>query len=138
MQLFRVNQLARFSVTFAWHVNSSLEGQSWISIPMLRAVPMMILDAASSLAALRSFIFIFTMSNTCFRVTLPTFSLFGVLDPEAIPAAFFNNAEAGGDFVMKVKDLSWKTVITTGMTIPACSLVAALNSLQKAMMFTPC
>src|SRR5439155_1659975 len=24
------------------------------------------------------------------------------------------------------------------MTIPACSLVAALNSLQKAMMFTPC
>src|SRR5580698_4844256 len=28
--------------------------------------------------------------------------------------------------------------MTTGMTIPAWSLVAALNSLQKAMMLTPC
>src|SRR6185436_5902659 len=28
--------------------------------------------------------------------------------------------------------------MTTGMTMPAASLVAALNSLQKPMMFTPC
>jgi hypothetical protein len=34
--------------------------------------------------------------------------------------------------VTKVKDLSAKTVMTTGMIMPACSMVAALNSLQKA------
>lgn len=45
--------------------------------------------------------------KTCLRVTLPTFSLLGTLDPEAIPAAFLSNTEAGGDFRMKVKDLSW-------------------------------
>src|SRR5580700_7067930 len=28
--------------------------------------------------------------------------------------------------------------MTTGMIMPACSLVLALNSLQKAMMLTPC
>ena len=54
-----------------------------------------------------SFIFNLTMSSTCLRVTLPTFSLFGVLEPEVMPAAFFSNTEAGGDLVMKVKDLSW-------------------------------
>ena len=37
-----------------------------------------------------------------------------------------------GDSVTKVKDLSAKTVMTTGMIMPACSMVAALNSLQKA------
>ena len=47
------------------------------------------------------------ISRTCLRVTLPTFSLLGTLDPEAIPAAFLSSTEAGGDFRMKVKDLSW-------------------------------
>lgn len=31
-----------------------------------------------------------------------------------------------------------KTVISTGMTVPTLSCVAALYSLQKAMMLTPC
>ena len=73
---------------------------------MLRAVPAITRKAASSFTAFKSLAFIFTMSNTCLRVTLPTFSLFGSLDPAVMPAAFFNRIEAGGDLVMKVNDLS--------------------------------
>src|SRR5439155_3493279 len=97
----------------------------------------MILKPASSLRAFKSLDFVFTMSMTCLRVTLPTFSLFGSFDPAAIFAAFFKRTAAGGLFVMKVNDLSLKTVITTGKISPACFWVAALNSLQNAMMLTP-
>src|SRR3979490_901081 len=97
----------------------------------------MILKAASSLREFRSLAFVFTMSMTCLRVTVPTFVLFGSLEPAAMLAAFFNRIAAGGLLVMKVNDLSLKTVITTGKMAPACFLVAALNSLQNAMMFTP-
>src|SRR5436189_6118981 len=107
-------------------------------MPIERAVPEITRNAASSEVAFRSLDFILTMSITCARVTLPTFSLLGALDPDASPAAFFNRIEAGGDLVMKVNDLSWYTEITTGITRPASALVAALNSLQNAMMFTPC
>src|SRR5437667_12423051 len=78
------------------------------------------------------------MSMTCLRVTLPTFVLFGSLEPAAIFAAFFNRTAAGGLFVMKVNDLSLKTVITTGRMSPACFCVSALNYLQNAMKLTPC
>src|SRR5579871_1885280 len=105
---------------------------------MLRAVPEMTRNAASSLEAFMSLDFSLMMSRTCLRVTLPTLSLFGVLEPAVMPAAFFNNTDAGGDLVMKVNDLSWYTVMTTGITRPASFLVAALNSLQKPMMLTPC
>src|SRR5215469_17519883 len=101
---------------------------------MLRAVPETTRNAASSLVAFMSFILSLTISRTCLRVTFPTFSLFGSFDPAVIPAAFLSRTEAGGDLVMNVKDLSWKTVITTGMTMPGWSLVLALNSLQNAMM----
>src|SRR3954465_12734144 len=107
-------------------------------MPMLRAVPAMTRKAASSLVAFMSLSLILTISSTCFLVTLPTLSLLGSLEPAVIPAAFFNSTDAGGDLVMKVNDLSWKTVMITGMTMPGWSLVFALNSLQKAMMFTPC
>src|ERR1043166_7103858 len=53
-------------------------------------------------------------------------------------AAFFSSTEAGGDFRMNVKLLSEKTVMTTGRIIPFWSFVFALNSLQNAMMLTPC
>ena len=76
-------------------------------MPMLRAVPAMTRNAASSLAAFKSFDFILTMSMTCFLVTLPTLSLFGVLDPAVMPAAFLSRMDAGGYLVMKVNDLSW-------------------------------
>jgi hypothetical protein len=73
---------------------------------MLRAVPATIRAAASSLLAFRSLAFSFTISSTCWRVTFPTFSLFGTFDPDAIPAAYLSSAEAGGDLVMNVNDLS--------------------------------
>jgi len=49
-------------------------------MPMLRAVRH---DAKRRLfeVAFKSFILIFTMSKTCLRVTLPTFSLFGSFEP---------------------------------------------------------
>src|ERR1035438_3244395 len=53
-------------------------------------------------------------------------------------AAFFRRTEAGGDFRMNVKLLSAKTVMITGRIIPFWSFVLALNSLQNAMMLTPC
>src|SRR5699024_6654461 len=66
------------------------------------------------------------------------FSLLGTPEALSIPEAFFNKTAAGGVLVIKVKDLSAYTVITTGIIIPACSLVFSLNSLQKPMIFTPC
>src|SRR5436305_12333679 len=89
---------------------------------------------ASSLREFRSLAFVFTISMICLRVTLPTFVLFGSFEPAAMLAAFFNKTAAGGLVVMKVNDLSLKTVITTGKMSPACFWVAALNSLQNAMM----
>src|SRR5438874_9157323 len=97
----------------------------------------MILNPASSVRAFRSFRFVVTMSMTCLRVTLPTLVLFGSLEPAAMLAAFFNRTAAGGLLVMNVNDLSLKTVMTTGRMSPACFCVAALNSLQNAMMLTP-
>src|ERR1051326_430271 len=92
---------------------------------------------ASSVREFRSFAFVFTISMICLRVTFPTFVLFGSLEPAAMFAAFFKRTAAGGLLVMKVNDLSLKTVITTGRIFPACFWVAALNSLQNAMMLTP-
>src|SRR2546421_12120845 len=92
---------------------------------------------ASSLREFRSLAFVFTISMTCFRVTLPTFVLFGSFEPAAMFAAFFKRTAAGGLLGMKVNDLSLKTVMTTGRMSPACFWVAALNSLQNAMMLTP-
>src|SRR5271168_3036358 len=57
------------------------------SMPMERAVPRMLLMAASTDAALRSGIFCLAISSTCLAVTLPTLSLFGAPAPLAIPAA---------------------------------------------------
>ena len=75
-------------------------------MPAWRAVPASVRKAASSLRAFMSFILILTMSMTCFLVNLPTFVLFGSLDPAAMPAAFLSRIAAGGDLVMKVNVLS--------------------------------
>ena len=75
-------------------------------MPIWRAVPAMTRKPASSVRAFRSFILIFTISMTCFLVSLPTLVLFGSLEPLAILAAFLSRMAAGGDLVMKVKDLS--------------------------------
>src|SRR5216684_1004092 len=55
-----------------------------------------------------------------------------------MPAARRRRIDAGGVLVMKVKERSEKTVITTGMISPCCPCVRALNVLQNSMMFTPC
>jgi len=69
------------------------------SIPIDRAVPLMLFTAASTEAAFRSGIFCVAISRTCFSVTLPIFSLFGVPDPFATPAAFLSRTAAGGVLV---------------------------------------
>ena len=51
----------------------------------------MVRKAASSLLQFISEPLALMISKTCLRVTLPTFSLFGTLDPEAIPAAFLSS-----------------------------------------------
>src|ERR1700758_3568138 len=105
-------------------------------MPIDLAVPRTLLIALSTDAAFRSGIFCFAMSSTCFAVTLPTLSLFGVPDPLAMPAARFNRIEAGGVLVMKVNERSLYTETTTGMISPSISfwLVLALNCLQNSMM----
>ena len=70
---------------------------------MERAEPAIVRTAASRSAAVRSGSFAFAISSTCLRVTLPTFSVFGRLEPDWMPAAFFSRIDAGGVFVMKVK-----------------------------------
>src|SRR5579864_472009 len=72
------------------------------SRPMERAVPAIVLTADSSESQLRSGIFSFAISSTCFAVTVPTFVLFGSADPLAMFAARFSSTGAGGVFVMKV------------------------------------
>ena len=58
----------------------------------------MMRKAASSSRAFRSLDFVFTMSMTCLRVTLPTFVLFGSLEPAAMLAAFFKQNGGGRTF----------------------------------------
>ena len=72
------------------------------SIPMLLAVPAIILQAESRSAAFKSTIFCLAISSSCFRVTLPTLSRFGSPAPLAIFAAFFNRTDAGGVLVLIV------------------------------------
>src|SRR5256885_4665727 len=97
----------------------------------------MMRKAASSLRAFRSLDFVFTMSMTCLREILPTLILLGSFEPAAMFAAFFKSTAAGGLFVMKVKDLSLKTVITTGKMLPAFFLVAGFKFFYEILIFLP-
>src|SRR3989304_2093392 len=107
-------------------------------MPMLRAVPAMILTAASRSAQLRSAFLIPAISSTCLRVTEPTRVRPGSPEPFARLAAFLRRTAAGGLFMMKVKLRSPKMVISTGMMVPSCPWVWALKDLQNSMMLTPC
>jgi hypothetical protein len=70
---------------------------------------------------------------------LPTLLVFGSPEPLAIPATLRSSTDAGGVFLMKVKERSLYTVITTGIGRPgSVPWVSALNALQNSMMFTPC
>src|SRR6202008_672221 len=79
---------------------------STTSIPIDRAVPATVRDAASILAAVRSLTLVLAISSTCLRVTLPTLFLFGSAEPFSIPAARSSRIEAGGLLVTKVKERS--------------------------------
>src|SRR5690606_10553552 len=74
--------------------------------PMLFAVPITMLIAASMLLAFKSGIFISAISLTLSLEIVATFVLFGSPEPDSIPTAFFINAATGGVLVMKVNDLS--------------------------------
>src|SRR2546429_7500320 len=97
----------------------------------------MIRKAASSLRAFKSLPFVFTMSITCLRVTLPTLVLLGSLEPAAMLAAFFNKIAAGGPFVVKVKEFSFFKMIKNGRKSPACFFVGGVKFLQNDLVLFP-
>ena len=68
----------------------------------------------------------------------PTLLTCGSPEPFGIPMASLMRTAAGGVLVMKVNERSSKTVISTGMIVPASAWVWALNALQNSMMLTPC
>src|SRR5574343_714925 len=107
-------------------------------MPMLRAEPAMVRAAASRAAAVRSFILALAISSHWALVIEPTLSVWGFGEPFWMPAAFLIRMVAGGDFITKVKLLSAKAVITTGIGRPGSRpWVWALNSLQNSMMLRP-
>src|SRR5690606_10833799 len=76
--------------------------------------------------------------RTCASVSLPALSWPGRLEPDLRLIAFLMKKVTGGSFISKVKLLSAKAVITTGMGEPfSISCVAALKALQNSMMLRP-
>ena len=67
-----------------------------------------------------------------------TLVLLGTPEPDSMLHSFLISTAAGGVLVMKVKERSAYTVMTTGIIRPMSFLVRSLNSLVKAAMFTPC
>ena len=67
-------------------------------MPIERAVPATVLNAASSDSQFRSGIFNFAMSSTCFFVTVPTFVLLGSFEPFARFAARFRESKPGASW----------------------------------------
>ena len=84
-------------------------------MPMLRAVPAIMLIAASMLAAFRSGILSSAISWSFALDMLATLVLLGAAEAVFRLHAFLSSTAAGGVFVTKLKDLSAYTVITTGM-----------------------
>src|SRR5262249_5776460 len=70
--------------------------------------------------------------------TRPTRSRLGLAEPLSTPAAFLSRSAAGGVLVIKVKERSAYTVITTGIVISPMLAVLALKVLQNSIMLTPC
>src|SRR3989338_5740834 len=117
---------------------SAAELHSVTSIPILLAVPSIILIALSTSSALRSFALVCAISLICAFVTFPIFSLFGWPEALATPQARFKSTEHGGLFIINEKDLSSYTLMITGSTRPCLSFVFSLKDLQNSIIFTPC
>src|SRR3954451_13520094 len=128
-----VDLLARLDVALA-----VLGHQATTSTPMERAVPAMILAAWSTSWALRSSSFFSAIWRTWASVIVPTFVRFGSPEPFSMPMAWRISTAAGGVLVTKVKERSSKTVMTTGIVVPASPCVWALNALTNSMMLMPC
>ena len=75
-------------------------------MPMLLAVPAIMLIAASMLAAFKSGIFISAISFTLSLEIEATFVLLGTPDPDLMLQYFFNNTATDDDIVINLKDLS--------------------------------
>ena len=73
---------------------------------MLRAVPLTVWIAASSVSQFRSGSFSFAISSTCFRVILPTLVLFGSPLPFGDAGLSLDQTATGGVLVMKVYERS--------------------------------
>ena len=106
-------------------------------MPILRAVPSIIFIALIRSFAFKSGNFILLISFNCSVVIEPIIKVLGVEEPFFIFAAFANKIEAGGVFKMKVKLLSSKIEISTGIIRSFLSSVRELYSLQNEIMFKP-
>src|SRR5690606_9554618 len=93
--------------------------------------------ADSMVNAFKSCILSSAIAFTCSQVIFATFFLFGSPEPFFTLAASNNCTAAGGVLITKSNDLSLKTEITTGNTLPGLSWVLALNCLQNSMILTP-
>src|SRR3954469_25896173 len=113
-------------------------GHQTTSTPIERAVPAMILAAASTSLALRSGSFFSAIARSWSCVILPTFSRCGSPEPFSMLIAWRMSTAAGGVFVTKVNERSSKTVISTGIVVPMSFAVWALNALTNSMMLMPC
>jgi hypothetical protein len=76
------------------------------STPIERAVPAMILAAASMSFAFRSFIFFSAICRSWSWVILPTLSRWGSAEPCSSPSACLISTAAGGLLVMNVNERS--------------------------------
>src|SRR4051794_211995 len=108
------------------------------STPIERAVPAMIFMAASTSFAFRSSSFFSAIERSWSCEILPTFSRCGSPEPLSMPIAWRISTAAGGVLVMKVKERSSKTVISTGIVVPMSPEVWALKALTNSMMLMPC
>src|ERR1700674_2259883 len=102
--LVAIDRLGGLSIFLACH--RRMLPYPCTSIPIERAVPSIVLTAASRFPAVRSLILVLAISSSCARVTLPTLFLPEVADPFSSPAALSNRIEAGGLFRMKVNERS--------------------------------
>src|SRR3954470_16522725 len=98
----------------------------------------MIFIAWSTSCALRSCSFFSAIARSWSWLILPTFSRCGSPEPFSMPIACRIRTAASGVLVTKVNERSSKTVITTGIVVPASPCVWALNALTNSMMLMPC
>src|SRR4051794_25377850 len=131
-------------LVLAIHLRARLEellavaGHQATSTPMERAVPAMIFIAWSTSWALRSCSFFSAIARSWSVLMRPTFSRCGSPEPFSMPIAWRISTAAGGVLVMKVKERSSKTVISTGIVVPMSPAVWALKALTNSMMLMPC